>query len=136
MNNTESKNSETLDQLLKEGKITSFTIERVKIAKSYIERKYDMKRIKEEKKKKDWKIIDDYLNSQKILTINDKEEIKQNLKKKEYEFLRKNRQKLSIFQFEPINIIGKGAFGEVRVCKYKENGKIYLIKKMKKEIMN
>ena len=34
MNNTESKNSETLDQLLKEGKITSFTIERVKIAKS------------------------------------------------------------------------------------------------------
>jgi serine/threonine kinase 38 len=136
MNNTESKNSETLDQLLKEGKITSFTIERVKIAKSYIERKYDMKRIKEEKKKKDWKIIDDYLNSQKILTINDKEEIKQSLIKKELEFLRKNRQKLSIFQFDPINIIGKGAFGEVRVCKYKENGKIYAIKKMKKEIMN
>ena len=136
MNNTESKNSETLDQLLKEGKITSFTIERVKIAKSYIERKYDMKRIKEEKKKKDWKIIDDYLNSQKILTINDKEEIKQSLMKKELEFLRKNRQKLSIFQFDPINIIGKGAFGEVRVCKYKENGKIYAIKKMKKEIMN
>ena len=125
MNNTESKNSETLDQLLKEGKITSFTIERVKIAKSYIERKYDMKRIKEEKKKKDWKIIDDYLNSQKILTINDKEEIKQSLMKKELEFLRKNRQKLSIFQFDPINIIGKGAFGEVRVCKHKENEKIY-----------
>jgi len=80
-------------------------------------------------------MIDNYLNNQNRLSINDKLEIKESIKKKEIEFLRKSRQKLSIFQFEPINIIGKGAFGEVRVCKYKENGKIYAVKKMKKEIM-
>lgn len=37
--------------------------------------------------------------------------------------------------FEPIGIIGRGAFGEVRVCKYKRDQKIYAIKKMKKSEM-
>ena len=135
-NNTENQNPPSIEQLYKEGKISSLTLERVKIAKSYLERKYDMKKIKEEKKKKkEWDMIDNYLNNQNRLSINDKLEIKESIKKKEIEFLRKSRQKLSIFQFEPINIIGKGAFGEVRVCKYKENGKIYAVKKMKKEIM-
>ena len=134
-NNTENQNPPSIEQLYKEGKISSLTLERVKIAKSYLERKYDMKKIKEEKKKKKWDMIDNYLNNQNRLSINDKLEIKESIKKKEIEFLRKSRQKLSIFQFEPINIIGKGAFGEVRVCKYKENGKIYAVKKMKKEIM-
>ena len=134
-NNTENQNPPSIEQLYKEGKISSLTLERVKIAKSYLERKYDMKKIKEKKKKKEWDMIDNYLNNQNRLSINDKLEIKESIKKKEIEFLRKSRQKLSIFQFEPINIIGKGAFGEVRVCKYKENGKIYAVKKMKKEIM-
>ncbi len=135
-NNVNKNNFESLDQLLKEGKISILTLQRVKTAKSYIEKKYDMKRIKDEKKKKEWDLINEYLNNQKILSTNDKEEIRETVKKKEYEFLRKNRKKLSIFQFESINIIGKGAFGEVRVVKYKENNKIYAIKKMNKEIMN
>ena len=41
-----------LQQLLKEGKITPKTIERVNTAKSYIEKKYSLKKIKEEEKKK------------------------------------------------------------------------------------
>ena len=135
-NNVNKNNSESLEQLLKEAKISILTLQRVKTAKSYIEKKYDMKKIKEEKKKKEWDIINEYLNNQKILSQNEKEEIRETVKKKEYELLRKTRKKLSIFQFESINIIGKGAFGEVRVVKYKENNKIYAIKKMKKEIMN
>ena len=51
-NNTENQNPPSIEQLYKEGKISSLTLERVKIAKSYLERKYDMKKIKEEKKKK------------------------------------------------------------------------------------
>ena len=135
-NNVNKNNSESLEQLLKEAKISILTLQRVKTAKSYIEKKYDMKRIKDEKKKKEWDLINEYLNNQKILSQNEKEEIRETVKKKEYELLRKTRKKLSIFQFESINIIGKGAFGEVRVVKYKENNKIYAIKKMKKEIMN
>ena len=134
-NNTENQRAPSIEELFKEGKISSLTLERVKIAKSYLERKYDMKKIKEEKKNKEWENINNFLNNQDRLSITDKLEIKESIKKKEIEFLRKSRQKLSIFQFEPISIIGKGAFGEVRVCKYKENGQIYAVKKMKKEIM-
>jgi hypothetical protein len=41
-----------LQQMLKEGKISSKTLERVNIAKSYIEKKYSLKKQKEEEKKK------------------------------------------------------------------------------------
>ena len=51
-NNVNKNNFESLDQLLKEGKISILTLQRVKTAKSYIEKKYDMKRIKDEKKRK------------------------------------------------------------------------------------
>jgi len=34
--------------------------------------------------------------------------------------------------FEPIAIIGRGAFGEVRVCRDKESREIVAVKKMKK----
>ena len=41
-----------LQALIKEGKITSLTIDRVNIAKSYIEKKYAIKKTQEEEKKK------------------------------------------------------------------------------------
>jgi len=41
-----------INQLLKEGKITSKTLDKVKIAKSYIEKKYTIKKANEEEKKK------------------------------------------------------------------------------------
>ena len=37
--------------------------------------------------------------------------------------------------FEPIKIIGRGAFGEVRVCREKKSRDIVAIKKMKKNEM-
>ena len=62
--------------------------------------------------------------------------IKEEILHKEGENLRKKRKKISIFDFEPLKIIGKGAFGEVRVCKYIPNSSIVAIKKMKKEEMH
>ena len=47
----------------------------------------------------------------------------------------KRRQKLKAKDFEPIAIIGRGAFGEVRLCKWKTTGEIVAIKKMKKSDM-
>ncbi len=43
---------------------------------------------------------------------------------------------MNIREYEPLSIIGRGAFGEVRVCKHFESGEIVAIKKMKKEEMN
>ncbi len=37
--------------------------------------------------------------------------------------------------FDPIKVIGKGAFGEVRVCRNKQTQEIVAIKKMKKQDM-
>ena len=42
---------------------------------------------------------------------------------------------MSIREFEPLSIIGRGAFGEVRVCRQKETGSIVAVKKMRKEDM-
>lgn len=77
-----------LNQLHQEGKISHKTYESVKIAKSYIEKKYSMKRIKEEKKKKEWDIINEILESAN-LSNNDKEEIKQSAIQKETDLRRK-----------------------------------------------
>ena len=45
------------------------------------------------------------------------------------------RQKLTIDQFEPIDIIGRGAFGEVRLCRWTKNNQLVAVKKMKKTEM-
>jgi hypothetical protein len=42
----------SLEALLKEGKISTKTYDRVNIAKSYIEKKYSMKKTQEEEKRK------------------------------------------------------------------------------------
>ena len=81
-NNSGKENNLSIEQLLKDGKISQITVERVKIAKSIIEKKYDMKRIKEEKKRKEWENINEYLNHQTTLSLTEKEEIKQSIKKK------------------------------------------------------
>lgn len=49
--------------------------------------------------------------------------------------MRDSRKKLTIYNYESISIIGKGAFGEVRVCRDKDTGDIVAIKKLKKEDM-
>lgn len=45
------------------------------------------------------------------------------------------RKKIGVKDFEPLNIIGRGAFGEVRICKFKETGEVVAMKKMKKSEM-
>ncbi len=45
------------------------------------------------------------------------------------------RAKISVRDFEPLKIIGRGAFGEVRVCRHKKSGEVVAIKKMKKTEM-
>jgi len=111
------------------------TYERVRVAKEYIEKKYRLKKEEEQEKKKDWEEIIARMN-QLNLAEDEAAKIKEEILHKEGENLRKKRKKISIFDFEPLKIIGKGAFGEVRVCKYIPNGDIVAIKKMKKEEMH
>ena len=62
--------------------------------------------------------------------------MKNKLLKSEAEMMRKKRQKITVKDFEPVAIIGRGAFGEVRVCRKKDTGEIVAIKKLiKKEML-
>lgn len=56
----------------------------------------------------------------------------QNLGHKESQFLRLRRTKLSLDDFVTVKVIGKGAFGEVRLVQKKDTGKIYAMKTLLK----
>jgi len=68
-------------------KLSSKTLERVQIAKNFIEKKYQMKRKKEEESQKEWKMFLDKLNELNIST-KDKDLIKKEVLQKEAEMLR------------------------------------------------
>jgi serine/threonine kinase 38 len=82
----------------------------------------------------EWDLFESKLEELDIST-KEKQLIKQDVIKKESEILRESRKKLTIFDYEPLTIIGKGAFGEVRVCREKSTGDIVAIKKLKKDEM-
>lgn len=49
--------------------------------------------------------------------------------------LRSMRRKMRLSDFEMLRIIGRGAFGEVRLVKYKETGEVFAMKIMLKEVL-
>ncbi|TDL29494.1 kinase-like protein [Rickenella mellea] len=59
----------------------------------------------------------------------------QQLGKKESTFLRLRRTRLGLDDFRTVKVIGKGAFGEVRLVQKTDTGKIYAMKTLKKEEM-
>ncbi|CCD25638.1 serine/threonine protein kinase CBK1 NDAI_0F03200 [Naumovozyma dairenensis CBS 421] len=57
------------------------------------------------------------------------------LGKKESQFLRLRRTRLSLEDFHTVKVIGKGAFGEVRLVQKRDTGKIYAMKTLLKSEM-
>ncbi|XP_016708634.1 serine/threonine-protein kinase 38-like isoform X2 [Gossypium hirsutum] len=49
--------------------------------------------------------------------------------------MRRQRHKMGVDDFELLTMIGKGAFGEVRVCREQTTGQVYAMKKLKKSEM-
>jgi len=54
---------------------------------------------------------------------------------KETEFLRLKRSRLGVHDFEPLKVIGRGAFGEVRLVQKKDTGHVYAMKILRKADM-
>ncbi|GKV10232.1 hypothetical protein SLEP1_g21630 [Rubroshorea leprosula] len=65
----------------------------------------------------------------------EQEEMLRNLERRETEYMRLQRRKIGIDDFEQLTAIGKGAFGEVRLCRAKNTGEIFAMKKLKKSDM-
>jgi serine/threonine kinase 38 len=119
-----------LEQLLKENKISQNTFDKVKIVKKYIEKKYNLKTIYN----MELNSIFSKINNSNLNNIQ-KSEIKSKIISKETEKFRHKREKISIHDYESLAILGRGAFGEIHLCREKISGKIYAVKKIKKEIL-
>ena len=119
-----------LESLLKQNKISQLTYDKVIVAKKYIERKYNLIKIRK---------IENEVIKEKINNLNipkdKKEEIMNEIQQKEKNRLQKIREKLTIHDYESLNIIGRGAFGEVHVCRNKKTNEIVAIKKIKKSVL-
>lgn len=66
------------------------------------------------------------------LTEEEKVEQRRRQAKKESDFSRMQRHQMSADDFEMLTIVGRGAFGEVRIVREKSSGKLYAMKKLKK----
>ena len=123
-------NKVDLDKLLKSKKISQSTYDKVTIAKQIIEQKYNMKNIKNSEMNQIFSKIDSLNISQ-----SQKEQIKQEIHSQESAKYRKLREKQSIRDYTSLAIIGRGAFGEVHVCREKKTGQIVAVKKIRKDVL-
>ena len=120
----------SLEKLLKEEQISQRTYDKVTIAKQIIERKYNL----QGSKYTEWNNIIDKINSLDI-SEEQKDKIKQEIYNQEVTKYRKAREKQSIRDYESLSIIGRGAFGEVHVCREKKTGQIVAVKKIRKDVL-
>ncbi|XP_054794956.1 uncharacterized protein LOC129301519 [Prosopis cineraria] len=114
--------------------LSSTTKQKVAAAKQYIENHYkeQMKSLQERKERRT--ILEKKLADADV-SEEDQSNLLKFLEKKETEYMRLQRHKMGVDDFELLTMIGKGAFGEVRVCREKMTGNVYAMKKLKKSEM-
>ncbi|XP_009361650.2 serine/threonine-protein kinase tricornered [Pyrus x bretschneideri] len=113
---------------------SSLTLERVAAAKQFIESHYkaQMKHIQDRKQRRS--VLEKKLASEHVP---EEEQINllKDLERTETQYIRLKRHKICVDDFDLLAIIGRGAFGEVRLCREKKSGNIYAMKKLKKSEM-
>ncbi|CAL0299908.1 unnamed protein product [Lupinus luteus] len=113
---------------------SNVTKQKAEVAKQYIENHYkkQMKDLQERKERRN-------MLEKKLADAKLSEEEQQNLvkyfEKKERDYMRRQRHKMGPDDFELLTMIGKGAFGEVRICREKASGHVYAMKTLKKSEM-
>ncbi|KAL5228426.1 hypothetical protein ABZP36_016691 [Zizania latifolia] len=113
---------------------STLTMERVAAAKKFIENHYrsQMKNIQDRKERR-FRLERQLASSQ--VPREQQIDLLKDLERKETEYMRLKRHKICVDDFELLTIIGRGAFGEVRLCREKTSGNIYAMKKLKKSDM-
>lgn len=114
--------------------ISNSTREKAKATKAYLEQKYAaMKREREESRERR-----NTLEQQMValrLTEHKKEQYRQELRSKELQSLRHQRKRLAVGDFQPLAVIGRGAFGEVRLVRKRDSSEIFALKSLEKSAM-
>ncbi|XP_059432664.1 uncharacterized protein LOC132165963 [Corylus avellana] len=114
--------------------LSNVTKQKVAAAKQYIENHYkeQMKSLQERKERRN--ILEKKLADADV-SEEDQNNLLKFLEKKETEYMRLQRHKMGADDFELLTMIGKGAFGEVRICREKTTDHVYAMKKLKKSEM-
>ncbi|KAL5697331.1 non-specific serine/threonine protein kinase [Ranunculus cassubicifolius] len=113
---------------------SNVTKQKVAAAKQYIENHYkeQMKNLQERKERRN--VLERKLADADV-SKEEHNNILKHLEKKETEYMRLQRHKMGADDFELLTMIGKGAFGEVRICREKSTSHVYAMKKLKKSEM-
>lgn len=121
---------------MKEGEIviSKSGREKAEAAKRYIEKKYSLNQIKAEQKAENWRAFQDKLKAMQ-LSPSQEQLITNEVIHEEMQECRRRRQKVSKRNFESLSVIGRGAFGEVRLCREIKTGRVVAIKCLKKAEM-
>ncbi|CAL5207045.1 unnamed protein product [Lathyrus oleraceus] len=117
-----------------EAALSDVTKQKVAAAKQYIENHYkeQMKNLQERKERRT--VLEKKLADADV-SEEDQNNLLKFLEKKETEYMRLQRAKMGVDDFELLTMIGKGAFGEVRVCREKTTNHVFAMKKLKKSEM-
>jgi hypothetical protein len=109
---------------------------RAELAKKYLAKKYQKNKINQEEFHGRRKSLEEEMDKLQIPDIN-REQYRLKFLQAEADDLRDQRKRLSTEDFEPLALIGRGAFGEVRLVRMRErfSKEIYAMKSMLKETM-
>uniref|UniRef100_A0A0E0J954 non-specific serine/threonine protein kinase n=1 Tax=Oryza nivara TaxID=4536 RepID=A0A0E0J954_ORYNI len=114
--------------------ISSTTATKVAAAKQFIENHYkDQMRSLEERKERR-RMLESKLADPDV-SEEEQNNILKDFENREREIMRSRRHKMGVDDFELLTIIGRGAFGEVRLCREKATSNVYAMKKLKKSEM-
>lgn len=114
--------------------MSSETKTKVEICKKFIEKKYQ-KNFEEEQKRQEY--LSSIILKMQKLKFNEEERaiVHNHLEENQTNYLREKRIKPTIAEYKSISVIGKGAFGEVRLCRHIKTGELVAIKQMNKADM-
>lgn len=113
---------------------SNHTLEKVAKTKATLESFYANLITQHQERKNRWKVLEMNMQQQG-LTEEEKKESRSHLAKKETEFLRLRRSRIGKEDFDSLKVVGRGAFGEVRLVQKHDTGHVYAMKILRKADM-
>ncbi|RHY09230.1 hypothetical protein DYB36_002197, partial [Aphanomyces astaci] len=114
--------------------ISSKTLEKASVTKAYLEQKYAIMKKEREESRMRRNILEQKMQNLK-LGEPAKETYRAELRNQELSHMRQQRKRLTIQDFQSLAVVGRGAFGEVRLVRKKDSGEVFALKSMLKSSM-
>ncbi len=114
--------------------ISTTTREKADATKAYLEQKYALLKLEREESRQRRNTLENHMETLKLNEAM-REEYRARLRNQELQNMRQQRKRLSIQDFQPLAVIGRGAFGEVQLVRKRDTKEIFALKSMLKDAM-